>query len=66
MAFTFEKLIAYQKPISFADRACVATETLPRRYGLPSDQPNRASASIAANIAQGNGRVTILDRKNFS
>ena len=65
MAFAFEKLIVYQKAISYADRICAITEKFPRGYGFLSDQLNRASVSIAANIAEGNGRFTIPDRKNF-
>ncbi len=65
MAFTFEKLIVYQKAISFADQVCAMTESFPRGYGFLSDQLNRASVSIAANIAEGNGRFTIPDRRNF-
>jgi hypothetical protein len=34
MAFTFEKLIVYQKAISFADRICALTEPFPRGYGF--------------------------------
>lgn len=65
MAFTFEKMIVYQKAISYADQTCSITEKFPRGYGFLSDQLNRASVSIAANIAEGNGRFTIPDRKNF-
>ena len=65
MAFTFEKLIVYQKAIDFADRVCQLSEQFPRGYGFLVDQLNRASLSIAANIAEGNGRFTIPDRKNF-
>ncbi len=65
MAFTFEKLIVYQKAIVFADSVCARTEKFPRGYGFLSDQLNRASVSIAANIAEGNGRFTIPDRRNF-
>jgi four helix bundle protein len=65
MAFVFEKLIVYQKAIDFADRVCQLTEQFPRGYGFLVDQLNRASLSIAANIAEGNGRFTKPDRKNF-
>lgn len=65
MAFAFEKLVVYQKAIAFADAACSATESWSRGYGFLSDQLNRAALSIAANIAEGNGRFTKPDRKNF-
>ncbi len=65
MAFTFEKLIVYQKSMDFADRICQLTESYPARYRFLVDQLNRASLSIAANIAEGNGRFTQPDRKYF-
>lgn len=65
MAFAFEKLAVYQKAIAFADATCRSTETWSRGYGFLSDQLNRAALSIAANIAEGNGRFTKPDRKNF-
>jgi len=58
MAFMFENLQVYQKAVDFADRAAGLTETFPRGYRYLADQPNRASLSIAANIAEGNGRLT--------
>ena len=65
MAFAFEKLVVYQRAIAFADNICAMTEKFPRGYGFLADQLNRASVSIAANIAEGNGRFTAPDRKNF-
>ena len=65
MPFAFEKLIVYQKSVDFAEAICVATEQFSRGYGFLVDQLNRASLSIAANIAEGNGRFTKADRKNF-
>jgi four helix bundle protein len=41
------------------------TEQFPRGYGFLVDQLNRAALSISANIAEGNGRFTKPDRKNF-
>ena len=65
MAFAFEKLIVYQKAVDFADKVADASEQFPRGYGYLADQLNRASLSIAANIAEGNGRFTKPDRRNF-
>src|SRR5580698_6069446 len=65
MAFAFEKLIVYQKAITFADAICTITRELPRGYFFLGDQLSRASLSIAANIAEGNGRFTKADRRNF-
>lgn len=65
MSFTFEKLLVYQKAIDFADHVCQLTESFPSRYNFLVDQLNRASLSIAANIAEGNGRFTVPDRRNF-
>jgi hypothetical protein len=46
MAFSFEKLLVYQKAIDFADSVCTATEQFPRGYGFLANQLNRASLSI--------------------
>lgn len=65
MTFSFEKLIVYQKSVDFADRVCQLTEQFPRGYGFLVDQLNRAALSIAANLAEGNGRFTKADRRHF-
>ena len=65
MAFAFEKLVVYQKAVDFADQVCLRSENFTRGYGFLADQLNRASVSISANIAEGNGRFTKPDRKNF-
>jgi len=65
MAFAFEKLIVYQKAVAFADVVCSLTRGFPRGYFFLAGQLNRAALSIAANIAEGNGRFTKPDRKNF-
>jgi four helix bundle protein len=65
MAFAFEKLIVYQKAIDFADCVCKLTDGFPRGCFFLSDQLNRAALSIATNIAEGNGRFTKPDRRNF-
>jgi len=65
MVFQFEKLIVYQKSVDFADRVCSETERFRSGYKFLGDQLNRAALSIAANIADGNGRFTVPDRRNF-
>ena len=65
MPFIFEKLQVYQKAIAFADDVCTLTRSFPRGYFFLADQLNRAALSIAANIAEGNGRFTKPDRRNF-
>jgi len=65
VAFIFEKLIVYQKAVDFADKICSATSEFSKGYYFLRDQLNRASLSISANIAEGNGRFTKSDRKHF-
>jgi four helix bundle protein len=65
MTFAVENLKVYQKAVDFADEILVATEQFPRGYGFLADQLNRAAVSIAANLAEGNGRFTKPDRKHF-
>lgn len=65
MAFAFEKLVVYQKAVTFADAVCTLTKNFPRGYFFLADQMNRAALSIAANLAEGNGRFTKADRKHF-
>ncbi len=65
MAFAFENLKLYQKAVDFADQSLALTQQFPRGYYFLADQLNRASVSIAANLAEGNGRFTTPDRKNF-
>ena len=65
MTFAVENLRLYQKSIDFADKILATTETFPRGYRFLADQLNRASVSISANLAEGNGRFTKPDRKHF-
>ncbi len=61
----FEKLEVYQKAVSLADQVASLTQDFPRGYGFLADQLNRAALSVATNLAEGNGRFTKPDRKNF-
>ena len=65
MAFMFENLQVYQKAVDLADRIAALTEGFPRGYYFLVDQLNRAALSIATNLAEGNGRFTKADRRNF-
>ena len=65
MAFMFEYLDVYQNAVNLADKVLVATSEFPRGFYFLSDQLNRACVSIATNLAEGNGRFTKADRKNF-
>jgi four helix bundle protein len=61
----FEKLEVYQESVGCADKVAALTEGFPRGYGFLVDQLNRAGLSIATNLAEGNGRFTNPDRRNF-
>ena len=65
MSFMFENLEVYQKSVDFTDKTMAMTEQFPRGYYFLTDQLNRASLSISTNIAEGNGRFTKADRRNF-
>ena len=65
MAFMFEKLDMYQKAVDLVDQITSLTETFPRGYYFLRDKLDRAELSVATNIAEGNGRFTKNDRKNF-
>lgn len=65
MAFMFEKLQVYKKAIAFADEISELTEGFSRGNYYLTDHLNRAALSISTNIAEGNGRYSKADRKNF-
>jgi four helix bundle protein len=64
--FLFENLEVYQRAVNFAETIAIVTKNLPAQghYHLV-DQLRRASLSISLNIAEGNGRWHVKDRKNF-
>jgi len=65
MSFMFENLDVYQKAIAFADEISDLVEGFSKGNYYLTDQLNRAALSIATNIAEGNGRYSKADRKNF-
>jgi len=65
MSFLVEKLEVYQKALDVAEAISKLTEAFPRGQFYLADQLNRAATSIAANIAEGNGRYHKPERANF-
>ncbi len=59
-------LIVWQKAIDLADATYVLTKIFPKEeiYGLTS-QMRRAAVSIPSNIAEGSGRKTMKDFRQF-
>jgi four helix bundle protein len=66
MSFMFENLEVYQRAVDLAERVTGITKGFPAQghYNLV-DQLRRAAVSISLNIAEGNGRWHVNDRKNF-
>jgi four helix bundle protein len=65
MAFMFENLKVDQKALDLSEQIIAVSETFPRGYYFLSDQLTRASLPVATNLAEGNGRFTKSDRRNF-
>lgn len=65
MAFMFENLQVCQKAVDLADRIAAYTEIFPRDYYFLTDHFNRTARSITTNLAHGNGRFTMSDRKHL-
>jgi four helix bundle protein len=62
--FDFEKLVVYQKSKDFNSKihSFLLNTTLDRHI---NDQVKRAAFSIMLNIAEGSGRFTKADKRNF-
>jgi len=66
MSFMFEKLEVYKRAVDLAEKIAALTKTFPAKEYYPLvDQLRRASLSISLNIAEGNGRWHVKERKNF-
>ncbi len=63
--FDHERLYAYQVAIDFVPLADDVVESLPRGRGHLADQLQRASLSVALNIAEGAGEFSPKDKKMF-
>ncbi len=55
--YSFKKLIVWQKSMNFAEKCLDITEKLKGHFRL-IEQLESSSASIAQNIAEGNGRLS--------
>ncbi|MCC6355295.1 MAG: four helix bundle protein [Verrucomicrobiae bacterium] len=64
MAFSHENLRVYQKAIAFVAWTHALIETLPRGFSA-KDQLERASTSVALNLAEGNAKFSHRDRGRF-
>ena len=66
MAQNFEDLLVWQKAVDLAVRIYGLTRTFPddERFGLTS-QLRRSAVSVASNIAEGRGRLTEGDFRQF-
>ncbi len=66
MSHSFRQLLVWQKARSLAVAVYQATETFPKSevYGLTS-QIRRASVSVVSNIAEGQGRLTRGEFRQF-
>ena len=65
MALAFEKLVVYQKAVDFLDRICELSETSRRAGFISWRTKSIAALSISTNIAEGTGRFTTPDKRNF-
>lgn len=62
--FDHEKLEAYKVALDFTAWVGKAVEHLPSKYSV-RDQIDRASTSHVLNIAEGNGKFSLRDRRRF-
>jgi four helix bundle protein len=65
MGFMFEKLKVYQRAVTLAEQIFSLCDNYPRGQAALVDQFKRAVLSISANIAEGNGRWHLKERRNF-
>lgn len=63
--FDFEKLTVYQKAKAFQKKIATWLKSNPKIDSFTRDQLRRAALSIPLNIAEGTGRLTPKDRRNF-
>lgn len=62
--FNHEKLAAYQAALDFAAWAAEVIERLPAKLSV-RDQLDRAATSAVLNIAEGNAKFSLRDRRRY-
>ena len=65
MAFLFEDLDVYKRAVVLAERVTKLTGDFSSGTYAISDQLRRATLSISCNIAEGNGRWHVKEKKHF-
>jgi len=60
-----KRLKCYQMAMSMTKAMPKLIEKWPRGYGYLSDQLKRSQSSIVLNLAEGNARISRLERKRF-
>ncbi len=64
--FKFEKMIAWQKGVEFADKAFEVADRWPQKHQFSlGEQLRRAALSVTNNLAEGSGRRTPASRRAF-
>lgn len=63
--FNHHQLKCYKMSLDSAKRIPTITGRWPKGFGYLADQLKRAMASVVLNIAEGNGRVSIPERRRF-
>ena len=62
---SLKRLQVYQVAIEFLGVAAKILDNIPRGHALVIDQLKRASISISSNIAEGAGRFSRAEKRNF-
>ena len=64
--FSFEKLLAYKSARKLVNEIYMLQKSFPReeKYAL-GDQIRRSSVSVAANLAEGSGRISAKEKLHF-
>ena len=65
MQFSHEKFSAYQNSIKLIGITSKIITDLPKGNAHIADQLKRASISVSLNIAEGSGKISKKNRKNF-